>query len=372
MEKFMEAWKVSENEFPHSGSPEEILSFCIRYAILAPSTYNTQPWFFNVHGNTLSLYADRRFGLPVIDPDDRQLSIACAAALFNIKLTLKHFGYNATTELVPDPSDEDCLARVKLGDKLEKSDKDDGALFQAIAKRHIHHGVFESREVPEDVLRSLKSAAAEEGAWLHICDPIERRIVVRLISEGDHIQVADKNFRRELAGWVNPRRAESGDGLPGYGQSFSEVMNSLSPYVFRRFEGEAGQPVNDQQLENGSPVLAILGSKSGGLVERIHAGQAYMRILLQAQTAGLSVSTLNQPCEVPELRLRMHDDLNLHGRAQLVMRIGYAGKSQPMFTPRRPISSVLSKGEAKPVHVPANDKQESTGIFGAFRRMFEK
>ena len=68
----------------------------------------------------LSLYADRRYALPVIDPDDRVLSIYCAATLFNLRLAIRYFGYQETTELIPDPAEEDLLARVKLGDKAEK------------------------------------------------------------------------------------------------------------------------------------------------------------------------------------------------------------------------------------------------------------
>jgi hypothetical protein len=37
------AWNVSENNFPAKGSNSEKLKFMLRYAILAPSSHNTQP-----------------------------------------------------------------------------------------------------------------------------------------------------------------------------------------------------------------------------------------------------------------------------------------------------------------------------------------
>src|SRR5690606_8940779 len=120
---------------------------------------------------------------------------------------------------------------------------------------------------------------------------------------------SNKHFRRELASWIDPRRALVGDGMPSQNFKYNDFMGNLMPTVFRRFENGDHQPANDQQLDEGSPVIAILGSKSGGAVERLYAGQALMRTLLTAEAQGLAVSMLNQPCEVPELRLRLHDEL---------------------------------------------------------------
>ena len=35
-----DAWRVSEHDFPQEGTPAEKLAFCVKYAVLAPSTYN--------------------------------------------------------------------------------------------------------------------------------------------------------------------------------------------------------------------------------------------------------------------------------------------------------------------------------------------
>lgn len=36
-------WNVQETDFPVTGTPEEKLKFVLNYAILAPSSHNTQP-----------------------------------------------------------------------------------------------------------------------------------------------------------------------------------------------------------------------------------------------------------------------------------------------------------------------------------------
>ena len=93
------AWNISEDEFPKDGSMHEKLKFFLRYAILAPSIHNTQPWAFRIVNNTIELYADRRRALPIADPKGRALTISCGAALGYLQLTISHFGYKYKTEL---------------------------------------------------------------------------------------------------------------------------------------------------------------------------------------------------------------------------------------------------------------------------------
>ena len=46
-------------------------------------------------------YADRTRALPVVDPDDRELTISCGSALFNMQLAISYFGYRFETSLLP-------------------------------------------------------------------------------------------------------------------------------------------------------------------------------------------------------------------------------------------------------------------------------
>ena len=176
-------------------------------------------------------------------------------------------------------------------------------------KRHVNRGAFAEKEVPADVLQRLEAVTVEEGAWLHIATPAERRVITGLIIEADAIHSADKSFRREIASWISPQRAYSGDGMPGYEFSFSQIMNTKASLVVRRFEDSNHKPVEDEVLDDASPVIAILGSKASGQLERINTGQALQRMLLEAEKQGLSVSPLNQPLEIPDLRLRLHEEI---------------------------------------------------------------
>jgi nitroreductase len=332
-------WKVSEEEFPRSGESEEKLRFMLNYAVLAPSGHNTQPWLFSVSEGEVKLRTDRTRGLPVVDPEDRALVISCRAALFYLRVAMRHFGYEADVEALPDPDDPDLLARVLLGAD-HKETEEELMLFQAIPERRSNRGPFEDRQVPGRLLSALQAAAWEEGTWLHLFeDENAKHTIAELIAEGDRTQLADKRFRRELASWVHPNRTKSRDGIPGYAFGFGDLMSLAGPFAIRTFDMGKGQAAKDRQLAEGSPVLAILGTEGDAPSEWLAAGQALARVLLRARAEGVWASFLNQPIEVPELRPRLREAIGVEGYPQLLFRMGYGPEVRP--TPRRPAEEVL-------------------------------
>ncbi|HEX8907020.1 MAG TPA: nitroreductase family protein, partial [Longimicrobiaceae bacterium] len=96
-----------------------------------------------------------------------------------------------------------------------------------------------------------------------------------------------------------------------------------------------------QAVEN-APVLAVLGTERNGPAAWVAAGQALARVLLHARAEGVYASFLNQPCEVPLLRLKLRSLLDTDGWPQLLLRLGYP-HAEPRPTPRRPVDEVLAR-----------------------------
>jgi hypothetical protein len=105
-----ETWQISEADFFSAANPSEKLHFLLRYAVLAPSGHNTQPWLFKISGDQVELYADRSQALPVVDPEDRELTISCGAALSHLCIALHHFDYAGMVETFPKTDNLDFLA----------------------------------------------------------------------------------------------------------------------------------------------------------------------------------------------------------------------------------------------------------------------
>jgi hypothetical protein len=335
----LEPYVEALDEFPITGTTADKLRAAVRYAVHAPSSHNSQPWRFVLAGDALELMADRTRALPVVDPDDRELVISCGGALFHLCLALRHFGSAPQVERLPNPKDPDLLARIRVSGAWERTAEDE-ALFHAIPRRHTNRQPFDDRHLPGSLPAALEAAAQANGAWLHVFrTPEARSAIASLVAEADRIQMADKRFRRELAAWLRPNRSERRDGMPGFALGLGDIMAAAGPLIVRTFDVGRGRAAHDEELAQGSPLLALVGTPSDTPYHWLEAGEALSHVVLRAQVDGVSASYLNQPIEVVELRPRLQVVAGRPGYPQALLRLGYG--SEIPGTPRRPVSEVL-------------------------------
>jgi hypothetical protein len=334
------AWNVDPSGFPANGTTAEKARFAVRYAILAPSSHNTQPWRFVIIGSELLVCADRTRSLPNIDPFDRELIISCGAALFNLRVALAYFNVPLEIITFPHSAEPDVVAHIAFpgsGPTL----KDLAALFDAITKRATNRGPFVEEDVPGAVAARLKSAVELEGGDVAFARSLsERERVAALIAQADRRQFDDPGFRRELASWIHPSR--SNDGMPSSSQGFATLTDVGTPIftmAIRIFDLGNGIAAAHDQLARGSPLLVALSTAMDNNDAWLAAGQAMQRLLLVATMAGYSTSYLNQPIEVSEFRTSLAAELRTAPNPQLLLRVG-RGSTAP-HSPRRPIAEVL-------------------------------
>ena len=342
MSELLNIWKIKESEFPQTGTTEEKLKFILNYAILAPSSHNTQPWLFKIDSETIYLYADRNRSLFIADPQGRELIISCGTALYNLRIALHHFGYKGEIITFPDPTNANLLACIKLGYPIPES-TDNKLLFSAIPKRHTNRQNYQWWDAPQSLLRWLQSDAELEGAWLHIVRKCTvRHQVSELVVQAEHLLMADPNYRQELANWIRPANNNTHDGIPGYAQGIDEHFDFATPLfakVLQTFDLGNSLAERSRKLVEESPAIVVLGTKNDTYNNWLAAGQALERILLRSQAVGLSCSFLNQPIQIPQLRSELSKVLSQSGFPQIVLRLGFCKEVKP--TPRRKVEEVL-------------------------------
>ena len=336
-------------EFPRDAPPEEQLRFLIGYAIMAPSSHNTQPWIWEVAGNQVGLYADRSRLMPALDPEGRELIISCGAALEHLRLAMHAFGCQESIALFPDPKTPDLLARVDL---LENSNStqsqaenklpDEQALFDAIALRHTNRKIFDAKPLPEVLLLSLQAEAHAMGAWLHFLQGAgERESVSSLIAMGEEIQAGKSGIRHDLARWMSPNDDTRRDGIPGYAQGISDNASHVASFWTHIFGPNASLAEKNSLLAENAPVLVVLGAAEDGPIQWLAAGRALARVLLRASAAGVSASFFSQPIQVHVLWSELRRTLGCSDFPQLIFRLGYPQEATPA-TPRRAVEEVTT------------------------------
>jgi len=317
----------------------------VRVAVLAPSGHNTQPWLFRIADDgALEVLADRARALPVVDPDDRELIMSCGAALATLQIAAARFRRRATVQRLPDPERPDLMARVWIDEPAE-ADDEATRRYEVIARRYTDRGPYAPAPIAADTLAELERVARDEGVWLvAVTDEARRAALADSIAQGDRIQMSDPRFRRELAAWVHRNRTRSRDGLPGYALGVSnDLVSNAAKLVIRLFDTGTGQAAKDRELVEGSPALLVLGTDHDTEAAWLRAGEALARVWLEACARDLSLSFLNQPIELPELRPDVAEIVERAGFPQLLMRIGRpSGDRDPRRSPRRGVEDVLT------------------------------
>lgn len=333
-------WQIDKHDFPFGGNPQCRYEYLLRYATLAPSSHNSQPWLFDVTHDALDLYADPTRALPVVDPENRELIISCGATLEYLCVSARYFGYVPHISFENPGHNPDFLARFSFGERRDP-DSIEVAMFNAIPKRHTNRMKFEKTQVPSDVVQQITMLAECDQVTFQVLTESDRKNVARLVTEGDRIQASDPQFRRELAAWVHNNRSHSADGMPGYAQGIGDVQSMIGPLIVRSFDWGKGQAAKDEQLVLGSPLLAVLKTKTDTQTDWLNTGRALAKILLTLTHYELSASFLNQPIEVADLRPALKQHLGGDGDPQIVLRIGYGPGVKP--TPRRPVDQIVIK-----------------------------
>jgi len=337
------AWALALH---HRSHDDEIalLRVAVSCALLAPSMHNTQPWRFRLRPGAVDLFADRTRGLPVVDPEDRELTISCGAALHHLLLALANLSLTTETIAFPDPDDGDHLATVNVSRPHETS-ADERLLFAQLTRRHTNRAPFDNRRPPPALVDLLGRAAERHQVTFQVLNAAaQRREFARLVVEADALQGSDRRFRRELAVWINAGRIRTLDGVPppGFfstgGQAGASTTITVTSIVENRLDVAAAA----ERILASSPIMAVLASGSDDPLAWLRSGMALSEVALRARAFDVWVSYLNQALEVDGYRGSVGALAGPAGAGtypQLGLRLGYGPEPRP--TPRRPLSEVL-------------------------------
>jgi hypothetical protein len=331
------AWNVQEADFPLTGNSFDQMKSLLRYAVLAPSGPNTQPWKFSIGDNEVSLIADFSRSLPSVDPTDRTLYISHGCLLTNLLIAAEHFGFGYNVKCLPDGFSGDRTAVVQFFKDAASPRFPD--LFHEITKRHTNRKSFEMRAIEDEKLQKMRDCIKGDGFKLDIITNNEGKIeMADLLARAQKIQLGDKTFRKELASWVRPNNSDAKDGLPGYSFGYSDFEAFFGSFIFGTFDMSSSRARIETSYMKASPAVAVLSTESEDKLTWIKTGVLFETLFLTATQLGIRFDLFSQPTAIPELRQEMAHILKAK-YPQILIRMGYAEPS--MHTPRRSVEEVL-------------------------------
>jgi len=307
----------------------------VRYASLAASGHNTQPWRFAITENAVEIHPDLARRLPAVDPDNRELWISLGCALENLLVAARAAGY-APQVTYPDTA---ALIQVRL-----TADTPQGSpLFEAIPTRQNTRSEYDGQPVKGADLDQVQAVPLEPGIALRlVTNPIEMNTVLEYVSHGNLRQFADRAFMAELISWLRFNQTEalaSRDGLYSACVGRPQVSRWLGRLVVTWTKPQR-QADADAKKVRSSPGAVVVTSELEGKTAWVRVGQVYERMALTMTSLNIRSAFLNQSIEVPDIRGQFQTAIGLgHALPQLLLRFGYA---EPMpRSLRRPVAEVL-------------------------------
>lgn len=308
----------------------------VRYATLAASSHNTQPWLFKLAPGRITILPDLSRRCPKVDPDDHHLYASLGCATENLLLAARaaglagHYSYDAVA---------DCL-HIELVEAPPLR----SLLFEAIPQRQCSRTEYDGSPLSDEQHRLLEEAGRGNGiSILLLADRPQKERIAEFVAEGNTAQIGDPGWTAELKSWLrfNSRDAvRTGDGLYGAVMGNPDAPQWLGQ-LFMRFAFSAkAQNRKDLKHIRSSAAIAVFFSAADDKPHWVEAGRCYERFALQATALGLRTAFINQPVEVPAIRLRFARHLGIGDRRpDLVVRVG-RGPAMPRSL-RRPVEQVL-------------------------------
>lgn len=318
----------------------------VRYAVLAPSGHNAQPWQFRVGHRRVDVLADLSRWPRVADPDGRELHVSLGCALENLLIAAEHLGgLGHEVAYFPDPAAPAWAASVRFRPGGARAATRPDGLFDMIPVRRTNRRPYDGRPVPPDALRQLGACCAGRGGRIGVdfLDGAEDRWRVdALVACADAIECADPAYRSEMGAAVG--RGAFGDPWP---------LSRLGQLATASLDLGYARARHDSRLLLSAPVFGVVSTAGDTPALRVRAGQAFERLWLTATRLGLQLQPMTQVLQVGKTKRELRATLSLGELVpQQSFRLGYAPPHRRAQATRRPARDVLLDG---PAHTASDD-----------------
>lgn len=329
MKENYKPWEIKVEDFFGLKSLNDQLQFLINFAVLAPSSHNSQPWKYEVKNDCVYVSADRSRELKVSDENGRQLFISLGCAIENIIVAGDYYGFVSAVEYLPDTSNEDLAAKISLRFAPPKDLKSSikNHLIFSIRKRVTNRNAYENRMPAEPFLKEIVSLGGRDFRIDFIREEIEKNLVADIALDAMMTAMTVDEFRYELSNYIKSNITKHKIGMPGFGMGFPTLISFVAPHMLRRFNmAKATKKKDEALLKKSTPLFAVISTKDDDRNSWLRAGEAYEKIALLAEREGLATAVWAAPIQIGEFYKNVQKIIKTDFRPQVFFRIGYAKK----------------------------------------------
>ena len=316
----------------------------LRYASLAPSGHNSQPWFVKVLGKgEWIIGGDPQRRLPAVDSDNRELLLSIGAFAENLSLAASVAGYEANIEVTAkSPRDEEVLRL-----SLKKAAPATYPLERLTLRRTVKNGFLSKEIAGEDV----KALAGPHGGRLFYYPrgTDHAKCVQEGTVESYRGQTSRDDAQKELANWIRFSNSDARKHRDGLTTEGMEIIG-FSGWFVRQFVDQ-GDVVGERFRKQGLEVATRWASEGGGwmivtssgsnVADLIETGRRFERTALLARERNIALHPMTQVLEEEKGRREIASNHGKEVIPQFVLRVGYLDTYPAPVSLRRTVASFV-------------------------------
>jgi hypothetical protein len=332
-------WQVSKDDFPANGSIAEKIIFVLRYASLAPSTFNAQPWKCRIHtGGVIEIFLDHTRMPTISDKTGRFGLISVGCFIENLIIAASYFGFHTEVDIKLGSNSKNlqAVAMVRIVDGGNHSVLP--GLFDTITTR-VTNRSFNGHAVDVAQLATLVKGCSTEGVAITVLGPENITRIKEISSDADVEVWSNKAFRQEHVSWVRNNLTRQFDGMPGFGVGVGLVGSFMArPVILSDKFAEIQRKKNQRAIGQTTAFLVISGQDNPE--EWINVGRRYERSALVLTESGLSLAPMGHFIESDVARNRLGKLVKYQNPPQMMFRVGYP-RASVAHSPRLPIEKIM-------------------------------
>lgn len=349
---FMREWEIDEDLFYKQETLRDKIVFLLNYAVLAPSTHNSQPWLFKISDDSCKIYANPDLYLKEADKDGRDLFISIGCLIENLVIASQYFSvyknivYSNNLQIISNniEGNDYFIAEIFFDNNNNSSNGRFIRLFNAIKKRFNARGIFLDRQLEKELIDSFKSLNDFIEVKLSlVMDNKKKEKIANLTSNGMRLAHQDKNFRKELSAWINNLFSPKKDGMTWKSMRAPFFVSFCVSHLIRIFNlGTILSKLNYKSVLS-APLICVMSSEDN-VMSWINVGRIAERIMLNAYLNELKTAIFVAAIESKDLRNKLRNLIDIQSLPQFLICVGYMDIN-PIHTPRHSVESKIKKNK---------------------------
>lgn len=323
----------------------------LKYASLAPSSHNSQPWNVYVRSDSeLLIQADTSRRLPEVDPTNREAFLSIGAFWENLEQAAGALGFETRSNIfAADTTDTDIL-EVKL-EKRPQTGEPTGVspVLDTMERRATNREKYEQTPLSSSHLDQCHALLpdrltyfpreSEKGQWIS-----------NNLPEAMSQQAFHDGKQKELADWMRFSRtqaAKRGDGLtpemlglPGIVRFIWYTFMNPKSAMSRTFRKGTVKSIKER-VTHCAGFFVITGD-DGSVKSLLQTGRNFQRLALKCTELKIETHPVSQLIQAPPWNQRSETELELSKPPQWMLCVGYA-KTHPKPAVRRPVKEFVSQ-----------------------------